>query len=230
MRTFSNVPKRQWIGRIHPGPVHTPHNPDGSLIGTMYWYEPDYVEDAPLFRPDYGGWDAAERKRLWASNAIAATPFADDLIRLFARYAVALDQTNLNVAFLMLWSLLEKITNTVGGNYDETIKRATFLDRDRSISKQMLSQMRWRRNQFVHTASSTSDRDQLCYITKSYVDRQLLHLLNNDFGVESLAEHGDFLGLPHSTKRLAQLRQWHSRAYDMQSALESPGAIDGAGI
>lgn len=228
-RTFTNVPKRKWIGKVHPGPIHTPHNPAGELIGTMYWYEPDYVEDAPLYKPNRG-WDEAERVRGEWTTMIAALPYGDDLMRLFARYAVALDQTNLNVAFLMLWSLLEKITNTVGANYDETIKRATFLDRARSVSKQMLTQMRWRRNQLVHAASSTSDRDQLCYITKSYVDEQFLHLLHNGFGVDSLTEHGDFLGLPHSPKRLAQLRRWYTRAYELQMLQEYRGGTDGDGI
>jgi hypothetical protein len=70
----------------------------------------------------------------------------------------------------------------------------------------------------------------LCYITKSYVDRQLLHLLHNDFGVNSLAEHGDFLGLPNSLKRLEQLRRWHSRAHQLQMLQEYRGGTDGDGI
>ena len=217
--SWSVVPQRKWIGEIHVGPVHACYNADGAPLTDWYWYEPDYVEDGKLFKPRKG-WCEFEVDRKWSFDKIEASPFKSDLIRLFARYAIALDQSNLDVTFLMLWSLLEKITNTVGANYDETIKRVISPFSDRAVSQQLLNQMRMRRNQFVHSAVSSSARDQICYITKSFVDNHLTLLVQNAYAVNSLAEHGDFLGLPHDVDRLKQMRDWYQRAYDLRTKPE----------
>ena len=74
-----------------------------------------------------------------------------------------------------------------------------------------------RRNQFVHSAVSSNARDQLCYITKSFVDNHLTFLIQNAYGVNSLSEHGEFLSLPHDTKRLEQMRDWYQRAFEMRT-------------
>ncbi len=214
--SWSVVPQRKWIGEIHVGPVHAFYNADGATLTDWYWYEPDYVEDGKLFKPKKG-WHEFEVDRKWIFDKVEASPFKTDLIRLFARYAIALDQSNLDVSFLMLWSLLEKITNTVGANYDETIKRAIWPFSDRAVSQQLLNQMRMRRNQFVHSAVSSSARDQLCYITKSFVDNHLELLVQNPYSVNSLQEYGEFLALPHDTGRLEQLLGWYKRALDMKT-------------
>ncbi len=63
---------------------------------------------------------------------------------------------------------------------------------DKALAKQLLSQMRRRRNQYVHSAEATDDTEKLCYITKRFVDHALLRLIRNDFEVKNFAEHGDF--------------------------------------
>ena len=161
---------------------------------------------------------------------VSASPYKHDLIRLIERYAVALDQVNLDVAFLMLWSLLEKITDTVGANYDATIQRAIAMHTDRSSSEQLLNQMRNRRNQFVHSARSTEERDQFCFTLKSYVDDHVLALICNKVGVNSIAEYGQFLGLPTGVDKLKRLRDLYSLAFDIRSSRTKGQGIYGEGI
>jgi hypothetical protein len=214
---FSNTPKRKWIGVAHIGPIHTLHDVDGGLdTSENYWFEPDYCEDAKIHSPRKG-WDKLAEDQDWVIEQVEVSPFKHELVKLLARYAIALDQTNLDVAFLMLWSLLEKITNTVGDNYDETIKRAIWTYKDRHIAKQLLQHMRRRRNQFVHAAGSSENRDRLCYITKSFVDVHLAKLIRNEFQVTAFKDHGDFLGLPHDRATLEKKRDWYARALEFHA-------------
>jgi hypothetical protein len=80
--------------------------------------------------------------------------------------------------------------------------------------------MRWRRNQFVHSAVSSNERDQLCYIIKDFVDVHLMRLVRNDFSVNSIKDYGEFLGLPHVVERLNKLRDWYQHAFEFQSSFE----------
>jgi hypothetical protein len=216
---WSTVPKRTWLGVVHVGPIHALYLEDGTSEGECYWHEPDYVEDAKLFKPNEG-WDKFNESSKWIFQSIAASPMKADLISLFARYAVALDQRNLDVAFLMLWSLLEKITNTVGSNYDETIKRVVWPFSDRENGQDLLNHMRLRRNQFVHSATTSDARDQLCHMTKRFVDKHLGLLLQNGFSVSSLTEYGEFVSLPHNLSRLQHLVDVYKRAFDLQVEME----------
>lgn len=47
---------------------------------------------------------------------------------------------------------------------------------------------------------------------KSFIDRHLLGLLENDFRVESLEEYASFLSLPTSTEQLLERRRRVGRA------------------
>lgn len=214
--SFSTVPKRKWIGKIHLGPIYMMYDSNNSQAHDIYWFEPDYVEDAKLFKPTKG-WTKLEETRSFIFGQIEKSPFRSELIRLFARYATALDQSNLDVTFLMLWSLLERITDTVGASYDETIKRVIWPFEDRAVSKQLLEQMRIRRNRFVHSANSSAEADKLCYITKSFVDEHLRILIQNPYGISSLKEHGEFLALPHSSDRLQKMVDWYQLALSLKT-------------
>ena len=99
----------------------------------MYWYEPDYLADQEIFKPKKG-WKRTEQDRCQALRRIRKLPFAAELEIIIGRYEV-LDNLNLDVAFLQLWAILEKINDTVGGKYDETIDRATWVFSDRRSQK-----------------------------------------------------------------------------------------------
>lgn len=112
----------------------------------------------------------------------------------------------MHIAFLQMWSILEKITNTIGGKYDETINRAIwpFLKQDRLIAKDMLESLRCCRNQYVHSGKVGQESDQIAYTIKSFVDPHLLKLISNPFNVQSFEEYGEFLALPTDATVLRQ--------------------------
>ena len=91
--------RTQSLGVVHAGPVHTLHNPGGSFVNDMFWYEQDYIEDAELFQPPMG-WPPIEKDRRWAARRVRYLPYRREVEGLLVRYALAHDQVNLDVAFL----------------------------------------------------------------------------------------------------------------------------------
>ena len=197
---------RKPLGVIHTGPIHTLHFPNGKLVDdNLYWYDPDFIEDQPIFQ-HAEGWEQIEKNRRWAMKRLATVEYRQELENLLIRYAGALDQPNTDVAFLQMWSILEKITDTIGGNYDETIKRTIwpFSSKDRLIVKNMLESLRYRRNQYVHSGKAGQESDQVAYMIKSFVDPHLARLISNPLKVHSIEEYGELLALPKDTTTLEQ--------------------------
>jgi hypothetical protein len=150
-------------------------------------------------------------------------PYAPELRQLLVRYA-ALSKTDPDVAFLQLWSMLEKITGTIGARYDETLRRATWIFPDGDFSSDVLRFLRNYRNQYVHSAQSSDDRDQVAQLMKSFVESHLLGLLHNDFHVQSLQEYAACLSLPTRLEDLKRRRGHLSRAIRIrQSWTKSSG-------
>jgi len=191
---FSGLPTRRPVGIIHVGPIHTVHHQDGRLATDTYWYEPGFTGDQRLFSP-VKGWAKIEDQRRKAARSIKRLPYRHDIEQLVIRYALALDESNLNVAFLHLWGILEKVTDTVGGNYDETIRRATRLDPEREAASETLRALRCRRNRVVHGGDSSEEREHIVYMIKSFVDPHLVHLIQNEPRVNSLQEYGEYLAV-----------------------------------
>ena len=202
---------RQPLGVIHTGPVHTLHCPGGQLATDVYWYEPNYTGDQALFKPRQGC-EGIEKGRRWATRRILRLAYRRDLEDLIIRYAAALDQTDLNVAFLHMWGILERLTDTVGRNYDDTVSRALWPLEDREIGKDMLQSLRLRRNQYVHSGKSPQGQDQIAYMMKWFLDPHLLQLIRNDFGIQSLEEYGRYLSLPTEIEELKRQSKQLQRA------------------
>lgn len=203
------APRRKPIGVIHNGPIYTLHNGDGSGAIDYYWYEPDYSEDKDLFSPKGDdSWDNIESLRRKFMRKLQVLPYRADVEQLIIRYASALDHSNLDIAFLQMWSILERITQS--DQYDVVIKRATWLFEDRNAAKERLEFLRTRRNRYVHAAKSGERRDQVVYMIKSFVEPHLLRLIRNDFGVKNLLEYSELLSLPTDAETLRK-RQRHVR-------------------
>ena len=141
-----------------------------------------------------------------------------DIEQLLIRYATALSHTNPNTSFLHLWSILERITDTVGAKYDETIERVVwpYIDVDRKLAKEYLGHLRFRRNQYVHSAIQNDEMDQTLYLAKTFVENHLLRLVRNDFNVESLEEYGKFLSLPTNVVTLRKRQRHLSKAIEIR--------------
>jgi hypothetical protein len=209
--SFNSNPKPRPIGAIRSGLIHTLHNPDGSPATDVYWYEPAYAEVEKSFDPK-GNWKSIEDNRRLAMRRMKNCDYRRDLEALICRYVVAMDSPDLDSTLLQLWSILEKVTNTVGASYDETIDRATWFFRDRQFHKQVLSSLRLRRNQLVHAAKSGPENDQAVYAIKFIIEPHLMCLIQNEFKVRSLSEYADYLSLPSTVSVLEKRRLMFSRA------------------
>ncbi|MCX7429335.1 MAG: hypothetical protein NTW96_27390 [Planctomycetia bacterium] len=208
------------IGIVHLGPIHTVHHPDGSPAIDNYWYEPDYVGDRPLFEPKKG-WKEIEEFRSWALEQMKGLSYKQQLQELLAQFTNALGQSDPNTAFLQLWCILERITDTVGRRYDETIERTLWSYVDRASMKEQLEHLRLRRNLYVHAAESGSEMEQTVHVAKSFAEKHLLRLIRNDFDVASIGEYGKFLSLPTDVGTLKKQRERLDRAIRIWDKNES---------
>jgi hypothetical protein len=147
---------------------------------------------------------------------LARHPFGIEVQQLIRRYSEALDQRDLNVAVIQLWGILEKLTGTVGANYDETIQRAASVFKEPKNAKEKLEYLRMRRNAYVHASRSTNDRDQAAYLVKAFVDPHLVRLVFNEFRVGSLDEYAKFLALPRNVAALERRQALLRRAIKMR--------------
>lgn len=204
------IRRRIPLGVIHVGPIHVLRKPDGELVQDGCWFEPDYVEDQALFRPP-SGWQRIEKNRKWALRRISRLRYGDEIKQLIVRYVKALDQSNLDAAFLQLWSILESLTGTVGGRYEKTIQRAARPLGNRLACEEQLRILRLQRNQVVHAAQSSGDRDQVVYLIKSFVEPHLAALIQNGFKVHSIEEFVEYLSMPVDSGVLEKRRRQFTR-------------------
>lgn len=205
------------LAAVHTGPFHTLHRPDASLVDKdLYWREDHPSSDRDLFRPS-AGWPALEKARLGVQRRIAHLPYRTDLEQIIGRYITALDQTLPDVAFLQMWTLLERITDTVGARYDETIRRTTWFLKDRKLGSDLLDCVRIQRNRYVHSAQEAGQGDQSAFLIKSFLEPHLMTLISNPYSVGSLREYAEVLNLPVDVKRLAELKRWVATALKVHS-------------
>jgi hypothetical protein len=203
------------ISSIHTGGIHTLHGLDGFPLED-FWTETDGRSESNLFCPS-GGWGELERCRSVVTTLLLKHAAKTEIEQLFLRYISALDHTNHDLALLELWSLLEKISGTLGAKYDETIERASWIAKKPTEYRQLLDCVRVQRNRYVHSARNAEQADQAAYLIKSLVEPHLRLVLENSFGISSIAEYSEILSLPRNSEiietRFRQLeiaRKWHS--------------------
>lgn len=204
---------KRWkpIGIIHAGPIHTLHHKNGTLIGDIFWHDDGVGEERDLFSPDTDTWKKIETNRRWAIGKIQKLLFRRDVEQLLVRYASALDQADHNIAFLQLWSILEKLTDSVG-NYEETIRRTTWPFDNRPLAKQLLECMRLHRNLYVHSSKTSDSPDQPTYLIKEFVDAHLIRLIRNSFDAKSVEDYAQHLTLPSDVETLRSKKQLLEKA------------------
>lgn len=190
--------RRKPVNVIVAGPIHTLHYPNGALATEDWWYESDYQGPTDLWQrtellPNVLKFTSRFRKSLQISPV--REPLTDALIR----YVRALDNQNWQSAFMQLWGILELLTNTKRAKYDETIRRAMFLFKEREYAKEVLNQLREFRNRSVHAGADTDHIETLMYQSKRYVESLICFIVLNSFGFKSMKEVGDFLSIDPDT-------------------------------
>ena len=82
--------------------------------------------------------------------------YEKEITNAIIEYGRALDNRNWRTAFLRLWIVLEELTHTCSDGYKVTIRRASFVFKEREYHRQILNHLRDLRNSFVmHTERQT---------------------------------------------------------------------------
>jgi hypothetical protein len=188
-------PRPHPVNAIQLAPVHTLHSKEGSPISDSYWYDPNYVRPVQPFdlrrhKLNLFQFESHVRKRL-QNHAYSKT-----LCRVLSKYARALDGWNLTATLVSMWSLLEMLTDTSTSRYDDTVKRASFLYRDRDYAHQILNHIRTYRNRAVHSIEETEHAEYLVYELKRYIDTLLEFHIVNRLKFRTLEDAAYFLSMP----------------------------------
>jgi len=196
------------LAAIQTGPVHSLHREAGEPVDDgAFWFEAEPVFDRPLRAID---WTRLESERKRIMKRMRSLPYQAELGSLLLRYGRALDQSDHGVGFLQMWGVIEKITGTVGGKYDETVERATWIYRQverRLLSRRILTSIRIQRNRYVHAAQPPPQSDQAAYLAKSFLEPLFNALIFNHYRVRSLEEFIEVLSLSADTGSLRKQKK-----------------------
>src|ERR1041384_3061158 len=146
--------RTQLVNKITLGPLHTLHLPNGKLATTeTIWGEPEFVtRPAEMIG---GQWERLHKFELMVRKYFRRHRYKSEVEDAIRRYTRAFDHPDLHVAFVELWSVLEKLTGTLKAKYDVTIKRTIFRYKDRDLHRQILQHLRAFRNETVHASQRT---------------------------------------------------------------------------
>lgn len=185
---------RKEVNKITLGPIHTLHKPNGNLATEEYWYNTIYTP-RPMPFVMYNQYEKIRNFEMIVRKKLNKSSYKTDLINFMLKYTRALDENNLNNAFLALWSLLENLTASTG-SHDDVVKRTLFLYKDYQIHKQILEHLRSYRNKTIHTDNSESEEiELLLFQLKGYVEKLIRFHLFNKIGFASIEESATFLSL-----------------------------------
>ena len=192
---------RKPVNDLILGPLHTLHLPDGKMATGLWWYELEYISpvtayNSPIKIKKMYKFENDVRKLLKKSNYY---PVIKEAI---LRYTQALDLRDWESAFLKLWGVLELLTNTGNDSYKVTVRRASFLFKDREYARQVLSHLRDYRNRAVHANSENHFIEDFMYQIKFYVEALLNFHIVQSSGLNKFKEVVVLLDLPNDKAML----------------------------
>ena len=193
--------RKKPINQVILGAVHTLHGKDGKKVGDTYWHESENFQDHHKVDFSKSSYETLEFTRT-VRKALNKNIYRKDVELGVVRYVRALDSRDYDSAFIKLWGVLEYLTNTLKDSYDKTIRRASFLYKDREYNRQVLEHLRQYRNKSVHLGAGENDIDTHVYQLKSYVEQLLLFHIANSFGFKSLEEASRFMDFQHDKEAL----------------------------
>ena len=198
---------RRPVNQLLLRPVHSLHDPDGSLAPMLDWHESSEYIESEYIKPVYSSrelsqhWTKVKKVEDDVRQWLARSAYEARLEDALRRYTRALDSFDWEASFLRLWGLLETLTGTQPHeSHDLTVKRATFLyeDPEREFHVQVLNHLRHYRNRSVHGGESSETIEAYLYQLKRYVEELLIFHLDppNYTRFKTIAQAAAFLDLP----------------------------------
>jgi len=191
------------LAMVHLGPLHLVAEGGSAACIDDAWDEELYTKDWKPF-PAATDWDetAVELKSLL--GRVSALPYRLQMEDLLCRYVSALDETRWPVTLLQLWSVVEKITDTIGRNQKQLASRASRVFSDGALARDVIEAVRCTRNRLVHAGHARPLNERWASEVKRTVEAHLHHLLFNTFGVDSTDEYSALLAMPRATAVLCR--------------------------
>jgi hypothetical protein len=142
-----------------------------------------------------GGWAKVRRFEDIQLNRLKKHSYKSEIEEVIIRYVRALDHSDLHVAFLLLWGVLETLTHTINADYERMVRRVAFHYRDAELQKQILQHLRTFRNESVHSGYRKTQIEGVLYQLKECVDDLIIFHLANHFRFQSFEEAAAFSDL-----------------------------------
>lgn len=162
----------QPVNRIRFSRIHTVHDSRGGLATTNYWFNPEFRSESSTSLSDVE-WNRMQAFLRSVQQHLAVIPYRSDVERAIVHYGRALDATDMESAFLKLWSVLEFVSGLGGEKYDKLLARTAFLFKPDRVTSLVLEHLRYQRNEAVHLGNPQSEMRPLVYQLKFYVERMI---------------------------------------------------------
>lgn len=202
------------INKIRLGRVHTVHHPDGALATKTLWHESNF-KPATVY-DGAGSPDVYKTARRFL-NRLKTIPYAADVKESLVQFVRGLDEQDANVAFLRLWSALERLTTS---DQEALIRRSSFISPDREVQVLTLKHLQKYRNDAVHEGVETENAKRETYLLLGFYRAMLRFHIANGFLFTSLTEANEFLDYPPDVNILRRKKQLMERAIFYQSPPE----------
>lgn len=206
------------INKIRLGRVHSVHHLDGALATETIWHEPNFKSTTEYH--DTNSDDLYKRARRFLDR-LRGIPYAVDVKESLAQFVRGLDEQDANVAFLRLWSALERLTTS---DQEALIRRCSFISSDRAARVLTLRHLQKYRNDAVHEGVETDNAKRETYLLLDIYRAMLRFHLANGFLFASLAEANEFLDYPPDVNILRRKRRLLERAIFYQSPPDDSGS------
>lgn len=205
--------KNEPVNDIILGPLHVLEQAQH-----RWWYDPNYT-GALKCKDLKKDWANLKKFETWARKKLAQISYRSNIEDTLRKYADALDDRDLNTAYIKLWGTLEHLTDTTGKRYDISIKRTAFLYPDDGFHIQVLNHLRDYRNKTVHMGERSDDVELLVFQLKRYVERLIWYHLTSGHNFENLSKASDFLDLPKDPALLTKRIKLYQKGHELRQAL-----------
>lgn len=202
------------INKIRLGSIHTIHNKSGEIASDQVWFELNFAE-ATSFKPDH---PEHLRKLTNASlKKLKNCTYSEALSSALLRYVRALDERDFTTALLHLWGAIESLTSPDIANYEQVVRRCSFIFRETEYHQQLLEHLRESRNQSIHTGDQCETARINCLQLQRYFYHLMFFHLGSTHFFKGLSEANEFLDLPRNADELKRKKEFASKALRFRS-------------
>lgn len=197
------------INVIRLGAIQTAHKKNGNPASHTVWFTPKHDEtEAYLFKNH----QEVNKLLKWQLQQLAKIKYKSALTNSLVRYVRAFDEGDQDLALVRLWGAIEALASPEIAQYDNIVKRCSFLFQNTTYHAQVLEHLREYRNNLIHSGHNNTNAKIHCFQLQQYFSALIDFHFNNAKNFESLASANEFLDLPPNLEELSRRRELISKA------------------